>query len=74
MSFWTFKTPRYLVLYSERELGNCASIFSREDGRILGSATDSVGLKTRQQLVREACDAATDKILRDFLTPLGRKR
>lgn len=68
MSVWWFRTQRYIVLFASSERGSCATVHARSDGRILGKAVDLVGMKTRQQLVREACDSVLPNLLRELVS------
>lgn len=67
MTIWWFRTRRYIVLFASREMRSCATVHARSDGRILGKAVDLVGMKTRQQLVREACDNVLPTLIRELL-------
>lgn len=66
---WTFRTRRLLVIFLEGK--DCdaqlASVHKLPSCRCPGLAFDHAGMKTRQQLVRQACEQATDTLIYDVI-------
>jgi hypothetical protein len=63
---WRFKTARYVVEHHEGPMLQFVVVSYRDISDfsgVLGVAVDAVGFKTRQQLVREALDKASDMLI-----------